>query len=77
MKSGSVSASRQFTCGRVSEAIIRTVDLDSLGLQIIVQTLKSTFATISGLLDAAKWGVWCWEVPVVDGDCARFHQACN
>jgi hypothetical protein len=50
------------------------LDLDGLGLEVFVDTLETTFATVAGLLEAAKWCVWSWEVPVVHSNGAGFDQ---
>ena len=51
------------------------LDLDRLGLDIVVQPFETAFPTVSGLLKATKRRIRTREVPIVDGDCSRFDLA--
>jgi len=53
------------------------VDLDGLGLQILVETLETALTTVPGLLNTTEWSVWCREIPIVDSNGASFHVSCD
>ncbi|EME85578.1 uncharacterized protein MYCFIDRAFT_171482 [Pseudocercospora fijiensis CIRAD86] len=48
------------------EKIRDLLDLDRLGLQILIQTFKTTLTTIPRLLHTTEWSVRSREVPVID-----------
>lgn len=51
------------------------LDLDGLGLEVVVQSLQSTLTAVTALLDATEGRVDAREVPVVDGDGAGLDLA--
>ena len=53
------------------------LDLNSLRLEIIVQTLKTSLSAISRLFDSSEGSVYSREIPIVHGDRSSFDLAGN